>query len=106
MHAPIHVVPQKQKLPRRDVHPQFPHVIGEEVEVLTGPRERQCEGAGQVKQLRCAFYEVLPQNLRFLGHLWDVLTFQDAEKPSTDVNRPDAELINPDTHDNDRMATA
>lgn len=31
LHSPVHVVSQKQKLPRCDVHPQFPHVVGEEV---------------------------------------------------------------------------
>lgn len=38
LHAPIHVVSQKQKSPRGYIHPQLPHVVREEVQVLFGTR--------------------------------------------------------------------
>lgn len=48
LHPPVNVIPQKQKLPRCDVHPQLPHVVGEEVEVLIDSRERAYSTGGHL----------------------------------------------------------
>lgn len=44
LHAPVHVVSQEQKLPRCDIHPQLPYVVGEEVEVLAVRSKGSSEG--------------------------------------------------------------
>ena len=50
LHPPVHVIPQKQKLPGCDVHPQFPHVVGKKVQILAacweGKRVVDKEGKG------------------------------------------------------------